>query len=193
MVVKEFQLEADWLSRPEASIDEDEAKWDDSWIRGAHLTYEEMKRRWEDRSFKVTKGPNYIREHRDSRTLMKEHDLIHSYRHMTYAEVERGAGGFVSVTEKPFISRWISDNTIRLYENMVLAPPPKVVPATSYNIWSEPAVARYRPRIPVDKYSDGVKMYLDLISVLCCRNESMIKYVLDWVADVFQHPGTESR
>jgi hypothetical protein len=75
---------------------------------------------------------------------------------------------------------------------MVLAPPPKVVPATSYNIWSEPAAARYCPRALVNKDSEGVQAFLELINVLCCRNERMVKYVLDWVADIFQMPGRKS-
>lgn len=167
--------------------------WDDSWMDGtAILTYADMKSKWERRSFKIVRSGNYVREEKEERVLMSEHELVQAYRHLSYDDVTCSSNGAVSIVTKPFIARWINDKTIKAFKDMVLAPPPRTVAPMSYNIWSEPDVARYAPTKPVNPDSDGVRLFHGFIDTLCSHNAALTNYVLDWMAQLFQEPAKKT-
>lgn len=195
LAVKPMTLDPAWLEPAAhgAVAEGGGDSWDDSWMDGSvHLPYEEMKDRWERRSFKVIKGGNYVREDPHERVVMSEKQLVDSYRHLAYVEFKATGKAGVTMVTKPFIARWLNDKAIRVHKELVVAPPPLTPPAGSYNLWTDVAVARYQPTRPVDKGSPGVKAYLKLIHALCGHSAPVIQYLLDWMAQIFQQPASKT-
>ena len=207
---------AEWDADASASPDASDA-WEDAWMKGfALLSYEDMKKQWERRSFKIVKSGNYVREECDVRDVFSDRMLHDSYKHLHYAvfktkgdregtagcpqpeSVHASAGRAcqarrVEVTRQPFIARWTKDPRIKSFKDMVLMPPPMVVPPDMYNIWNGFAVERYDPKgREVNTASEAVLAYLDLLFTLFSRNEADYKYFLDWVAQIFQHPSVKT-
>ena len=166
---------------------------DEAWLKGhLLLRYEDMKRLWEKRSFKIIKSGNYVREDRDTRDVFSDKMLNDSYKHLHYTVFKPVAGGRTLVTMMPFISRWTKDPRIRSFKDMVLMPPPLVVPPDTYNIWNGFAVERYVPDRPVDTESEAVRAFVSFISTLLGGKDEEVKYVLDWVAQIFQQPSVKT-
>jgi len=91
-----------------------------------------------------------------------------------------------------FITRWIDDPCIRVYSNIVLCPPPVRTPRDCFNIWSPFEAAELPAGVePLgdDEAARAVDFFVDFVHVLCGRNETVTKYVLDWVAHMVQQPG----
>ena len=128
--VKPLDAANEWM----APLDDGDEK---GWMKGRHLLpYQEVKRRWEARAFKVIKSGNYVIEG-DTRAVMSERQLMESYRHLHFSDLSVQDTGRVKVLPaQPFVSRWIKDPTIRTYDDMVFRPPPLTTPADSYNIWN---------------------------------------------------------
>jgi hypothetical protein len=193
LVVKELRAPDEWyIEDPSASESVDEA-----WMDGRVLmTYEDVKRMWEVRAFKVVQSCNYVREVcGGARTVMSEKQLTESYRHLRYAEVERTDSGRVRVSpSRPFIARWINDNTIRTCRELVFAPPPKHVAPGAYNIWDGFAVEgeEDRPTEPEGGWAAhaAVRYLVDFHTVLFGRE--IAQWVLDWTAHMYQRPGVKN-
>ena len=64
----------------------------------------------------------------------------------------------------------------------------------AYNIWDGFAVERYTPAPlrPINYESEAVAFFLDFVSTLCNNNKRLVKYVLDWVAQIFQNPALKT-
>lgn len=199
LTVKPFALEADWLCAQSSTSSEAEQRdndiWDERWMQGHILfAYDEMKARWEQRSFKIVKGGNYVREEKDNRVPMSDRVLLESYKHLHYAQFRTDDNGRVTVQLKPFIAHWVKDPLIRRYKSMVFRPPPLETPPEMYSIWNGFAVDRYKPAADrgVDVDSAAVKMFLEFISILCNRNDAVTGYLLDWMAQLFQQPSRKT-
>ncbi len=174
---------------------------DGSWKDGGRLMgYEDMKRHWERIAFKVEDSGNYCvcatgsgggRERR----IYVEKTLHDSKRHLHYCVAEPAkAGASLKLVRRRFITRWIDDPCIRVYSNIVLCPPPVRTPRGCFNIWSPFEAAELPAGVaPLgdDEAARAVAFFVDFVHVLCGRNETVTKYVLDWVAQMVQQPGVK--
>ena len=192
LACKPFVLDPTWMS------EEDQEDRDDKWTwmnDDMMMSYEDMKATWERRTFKIVKGGCYIREERDSsHTVLSERMLVESYKHLQYAVVfEPNAKGIVKVSKHTFITRWCSDTSIRAFKEMVLAPPPMFVPECAYNLWNGFAVQRYDPgdRV-VDTNSEAVRAYIGLLDAICSHDAAVLRYLLNWIAQIFQQPSVKT-
>ena len=170
---------------------------DDAWLKGhVLLRYEDMKPLWERSAFKIVKSGNYVREELEARDIFSDKMLHDSYKHLHYAVFKQGARGdaraSVSVSMMPFIARWTKDPRIRSFKDMVLMPPPMVVPPDTYNIWNGFAVERYVPAAPVDVDSEAVRAFVSFFDTLLGHKTDEVKYVLDWFAQIFQQPSVKT-
>lgn len=193
--VKPFALDPDWLCASSDAEQENNNIWDERWMQGHILfTYEEMKAHWEQRSFKIVQGGNYVREEKDKRVPMSDRVLLESYKHLHHAQVRTDDNGRVTVQFKPFITHWVKDPLIRRYKSMVFRPPPLETPSEMYNIWNGFAVERHAASsgcgAPTE--SAAVKLFLDFISILCSRKQDVADYLLDWIAQIFQQPSRKT-
>lgn len=183
LTVKPFDLDPSYL-------DADEDKWDNSFLDGKFLLpYQDLKERWEQRSFKVIQTATYVREQEDGRHMMSDKLLRDAYGHIKHLAVSH-SNGSVEVQQQAFIPVWTKDNLIRCYTSLVLKPPPLVVPKGAYNIWNGFAAERYRarPGRPVSSQSADVVFLLEFVDILCNRERDVSEYLLDWLAQIFQQP-----
>lgn len=186
LFVKTLEGDPAWLEPEQTPDDSIDSKWDDAWMEGTGMfSYKEMKQLWERRSFKVRRGGNYVREEPNGRDVMSEKQLIDAYRHLTYDEITYKNGEAI-VKPRQFIAKWIDDKKMRIKKEIALRPPPLDATGDVYNIWTEPAVAKYRPTKEVDTDSEGVRMILDFLHGLCGRVQGLTDYVIDWTAQLFQ-------
>jgi energy-coupling factor transporter ATP-binding protein EcfA2 len=85
--------------------------------------------------------------------------------------------------EKQFITKWYLDPNKRSYRKVDYIFPPMVCPDDVYNFWNG---------FEIEKYSGETKpcdAILNLIEILCNREDETYNYVLDWLANIVQEPG----
>jgi hypothetical protein len=198
--VKPFAPPEAWLNdrhcggaaeRPEA--DEDE------WMDGRHLmSYEEVKRRWEVRTFKVVKSGNYVREDGGGRSVVSDRQLVDSYKHLHYANVKVGDSGRVTVGAAcQFIASWVKDPTIRSYREMVFAPPPMSPPPQALNIWNGFSAERAGTAAGWTEPAEGGWASHPAVIKLVEFHQTLLgaeaaEYVLDWSAQMYQYPAKKT-
>jgi hypothetical protein len=193
LAVKPFCKDDAWIDSASDLGAED--IWDERWMSGhVVLTYDEMKQRWECRSFKIVQGGNYIREEKERRVVMSDKVLNESYKHLHYAIVKQNDSGQAFVQLKPFITQWVKDPLIRRYKGLVFRPPPMASAGDTYNIWNGFAVNRYEPAVdrPVDPDGVAVKHLVDFLKTLCGHKQAVLDYLLDWMAQIFQYPSRKT-
>lgn len=115
--------------------------------------------------------------------LKSRSELLTAFEHMTVY----GADG-----EKLLcIHQWVTDPTMRCFDDIGCYPPPCKVPKGHCNIWTESPYADYQSS--GEDVSEGVKMFLDHLHVLCNHEEVVYEYVLNWLAHSFQLPGIKKQ
>ena len=197
--VKPFDIDRSWLE-PDPSaplLDGLDAKWDDSWMDGSHImSYGDMKKLWEQRSFKVTVCGEFAREELEKHIVVySRNKFVEAYEHLTYSEIlYDSAGGVGRVKKKPFIKAWVADASLRKYKYMDTFPPPLICPPNTYNTWIGFAISRYQPPTGsvVDVGSPGVLAFISHLRTLLKHDNASTDYVLDWIAQIFQEPSRKT-
>ena len=171
------------------SAHEDIIGWKDG---RRYLSYDAMKSCWERNAFKIEDNGNYcvIDNGDGERRIYSERTLHDSKRHLHYYECIND-----KLVAKRFITRWIDDVNIRVYNTIVLCPPPMTPPCSSFNIWA-PFASSTPPEQDTAgdaafSDSESVSFVEEFVHVLCGRNDAVTKYVLDWMAHIFQQPGVK--
>lgn len=196
LAVKHTDIKPEWLEAQEVSPEQ--ALFDASipeWEKPVHMMgYSAMKKSFEETTFKIIKTCCYVREDPvdGSRDIKSERMLMETYRHLAYTDLKTLPSGVVKAQQSPFISQWIKDPDIKSFRDMVFMPPPMLAPVGSFNIWDGFAIERYIPTRPVDVASDAVTFMLEFFSIMCGRNARVTKYLLDWIAHIFQMPGKKT-
>jgi Family of unknown function (DUF5906) len=91
------------------------------------------------------------------------------------------------VDQKPFVHKWLRDPDIKLYDKLDFCPPP--LKSTGYNLWRGFAVARLPPATDKDREIMNEWIIPFLRDVLCNKVEAAYKYLLNFLAQLFQSPG----
>jgi hypothetical protein len=80
---------------------------------------------------------------------------------------------------------WLTHRQRRQYAKVVFAPPPRVVPEGTYNLWTG-----FAAEPSSDPSGRGCAMYIEHIhQVICGENRDHTDWVLDFLADIVQRPG----
>jgi hypothetical protein len=151
-------------------------------------TYEAVKETFEGDHFKLISESVYVRTSFRKIVKMNITNLIESYRHLKFLEVNPKDSR--RVVEHSFIKRWIEDSSIRRYEFMGMYPPPLQCPENTFNSWtgleieSTPSPDVLTPEILAD-----VKFIEDHIFRLADEKEATYKYILDFIHTLFKYPG----
>lgn len=89
------------------------------------------------------------------------------------------------------IFKWLTDPTMRCFDDIGCYPPPCKVPKGHGNIWTPSPFAEYQST--GEDVTEGVQMFFDHIRVLCNHEQTVYAYVLDWLAHSFQYPGIKKQ
>ena len=174
------------------------------------IEYEDLKRIFEETGEAthsvITTPIMYVKEYPDyysydnkSRKTLKheiytQSQLIELYRNLYYQErvMKKGSDGnfYETIVDNKFINKWLDDKNrkTKLKIDFVPEGKHKICPPDVYNIFKG-----FQSKMPKDAPAtlhDGVKIFLDHISLLCNHDEETTEYLIDYIADMFQNPQT---
>lgn len=165
-----------------------------SWMTSNRLlTYDAMRKLWEKHTFKVIRDGNYCVEERSSageliRTTYNCRGLEESYKHLHYLTKVSPS----EIKRRSFISQWTQDDKIRAYREVALLPPPTVHNSiTVYNLWTDFHAAKEPPGLDGYDANAATDLFESFVLTLCDNDAAVQKYVLDWLAQMFQQPAVK--
>jgi hypothetical protein len=174
----------DWSSKYEKKKDDhclDPISTDDD--------YDSVKAKFELTHFKCISTGLYY-EIDDKINIRNRRQLFDSYEHLQFSSIEQKKKSFTIVHSK-FISKWVEDPKIRVYQAVDLYPPPLHCPKNHFNLWTGFAV----DNVSLDNLSpeelihidNGVNLILEHFQLLF--GEECYDYCMNWMALLFQKPG----
>jgi hypothetical protein len=126
--------------------------------------------------FKVMNPIGFVRLSNDGVQFLNKTELGTMYEHLEAVQ----QGKF----RVPFVSAWLSSQTIRTYEKMDLLPPPLTTPEGIYNTWTG---------LPVDQMPSTGSPDLMIRHIEMLFGEKRISdYVLKWLAQIIQRPAEKT-
>lgn len=152
-------------------------------------SYKEMKKKFELRNFKVNNPIAYV-ELRNQEIMIRS-TTSKRYEAVWYDKpVYNKDGEIASYTKEKFCKAWGDDPQKRTYHNMDFIPPPLVCSEETFNIWRGFDVELYK----CDDVADQVNDIIEFIkSVVCASDETSYNYIIKWIANLFQTPGSRTK
>jgi hypothetical protein len=153
------------------------------------ITYFKDKEKFEKEHIKILHPSMFL-------TFMKNGFMDHqceskiqsSYRHMKTTILDEKN----KVQTVSFISRWLNDPNIRLYNRKVFNPDIESTGSDDFNVWRgfhNESVALTDDNDARERY---VNMYKDFIYNLVGKNEDCMNYFIAWCANIIQNPAKRS-
>jgi hypothetical protein len=136
-------------------------------------TYAEVKEEFELTHFKLKNPVSYVRIYNDELQFLNSNDISTLYRNLFCSKIEKGVE-----VNKLFLTEWIADPTIRTYEKLVFLPK-KEAPQDCYNLFID---------FPCKPLEGDCSVPLELLSLICNKEEHVKEYMLDWLAHLIQKP-----
>ena len=121
--------------------------------------------------FVETKKNNYI--------LYKRADFGVAYEHLHYWEYDEKK----NYIEKSFIKKWLSDASIRFFNNVDYYPTNDMCPKKTFNLWNDFPIKS----IPLDSDADTSLLHYH-IKTLLKNDKKDIDWFLNWLAHIVQFP-----
>lgn len=153
------------------------------------ITYFKDKEKFEKEHIKILHPSMFL-------TFMKNGFIDHqceskiqsSYRHMKTTVLDEKN----KVQTVSFISKWLNDPNIRLYNRKVFNPDIESTDKEDYNVWR----GFHNENIPLTDDNDVreryVNQYRDFIYNLVGKNEDCMNYFIAWCANIIQNPAKRS-
>lgn len=185
--VKEFDIPEIYLQDASA-VDVD--KRPDDWDQGTQIyPYSLTKKYWEMNVVKLSHHSAFLYMDLDSTNtyqIWKKEHLITNYEHLACLVTKKSEkGGFVA-EKKQFIQEWLKDPEIRHLRYMDFIPPPREVPANTFNLWTPFEAQKHESSEEAVRIVHEV--FIDFVTKLFNNREQSVKYLLDWVAQIVQRP-----
>ena len=116
--------------------------------------------------------------------LHTEKQIVSAYKHESYNLEQNGKTKKIS-----FVNEWLSDPTMRCYDDAEVYPPPLVCPPNKFNLWRPFAFQDDEMNADSPDYdAEGVQMWCDHLKILCNHEQPVFEYVAAWVAHSVQQP-----
>lgn len=155
-------------------------------------SYESVKLEFEKTHLKVICPVAFWSLHRDSTgftfwAATNESNFKCTWYHMQYFNDETGK-------MDNFISRWMGDCTLRVYEYAGYYPDPSKCPSDMFNLFTgfpvevTPACLDWSE----EQLDDAVSVFLEILRYIS-ENEEHVQYILDFFAHLFRFPQTKPR
>jgi len=153
------------------------------------ITYFKDKEKFEKEHIKILHPSMFL-------TFMKggfidhqcESKIQSSYRHMKTTVLDEKN----KVQTVSFISKWLNDPNIRLYNRKVFNPDIESTDKEDYNVWR----GFHNENVPLTDDNDVreryVNQYRDFIYNLVGKNEDCMNYFIAWCANIIQNPAKRS-
>ena len=147
-------------------------------------TYEMVKERHEKECFFIDSKSCFLRHLLNGKdiAIMQINDVINHYRRKYYFETKTDG----SHVKRKFIQRWLDDDNIRMFYEIVVSP---VCTATAaYNIW-KPFKASLLPAVDDSLISKCISLFYHHVHyVITDQNKKYTDWVMDYLANIMQRP-----
>ena len=152
--------------------------------------YDSVKANFELTHFKCIDSGLYYEICDDEIIVRNRRQLFDSYEHLQFVSIKQKKKSFVRIEGK-FISDWVNDPKIRVYQKVDLYPPPLKCPYNHFNLWTGFAI----DKVSLDNLSpeesirieNGVNLILEHFQLLF--GDECYDYCMNWMALLFQKPG----
>jgi len=161
--------------------------------------YYNWKTEFEKSHFKVINKAFFIKCLKDEMGFIEEFkiftksEIIISYEHIEFLD---NSTSFPSM--KTCISKWLGDDTMRIYEDMKIIPPPLKCPKNIFNLWTPFYIEKLNEIYVWDlKYTlanekeDLIKKceaIINHLKILCNHNEADFLYLQRWIGQMLKYP-----
>ena len=154
------------------------------------LSYDQLKNWFEADHFKIENMGVYAREIKDKNgdlkhlTFITHQELATRYCQYAYWGLDKKG----NACKLPFITNWIKDNKLRMYEECSQYPPPLLCPPTHYNAYTYAPFHNMRlPR--ARRHPRALQIFRDFLTEMCGgpTNVDTLAYIEKWIAHHIQH------
>jgi hypothetical protein len=152
-------------------------------------TYHRDKEEFEKNHVKIMYPPMFVATDNDNLILQNETNCIASHKHLK-TTVVNDKGKSVRTS---FIHKWICDEHIRLYRNLVFIPPPASYDLQDYNSWRD--FTQEKIELPDNFDADTntyIKEFREFIANLFGDVKENIDFFIAWCANIIQNPSKRS-
>lgn len=154
-------------------------------------SYEKMKFKFEFKHFKCLNRSRFYQLVDDDKFIIRtKGDLITSFEHLQYEDLFESKSGAISIKKKSFISRWVVDPDIKVFIDVDFVPPPGKIKNGYYNLWNGFAVDKIIIGAGMQD-EDGCDVIKNHLKLLLNNDEKGFEYLMKWLAQLFQNPGTK--
>ena len=156
-------------------------------------TYDIVKEEFEEHHCKIINKSLYVKKNGEDFIFMKKGDICSSYEHLQYEEpkeiTDKNGNTTIVWDKTAFLPRWCKDEDILCYEDVGNFPNEKDCPKNILNMWIPFAmenVITWEDR-PVEK-----GLWLDMLFILCGKDQNIYEYLLHWIAQMILYPETKT-
>lgn len=164
--------------------------------------HQKWKKEFEKTHCKIVNSSLFIKLVRDEKGYIKEFktfnksSLLVSYEDAVYYITETtGKKGKEKTIKKSHINEWLTDPTMRKYEEVDVYPPPLKCPDNILNLWTPFYVEQLPDLTDKDKTKDNIAKrdeILHHIKILCNHDADDYTFMCKWIGQMLKYPATKS-
>jgi len=170
-----FKFILDWLK-------EDDPEFYTTLLKKDDNSYEAKKKEFEETDCKIKYPPMVIHQNTDgSLEMLTIPNAKETYNHITYKTVVKYKGED-QVTESKFITQWLNDPTLRIYDKYAFVPPPLKCDTSYLNTWRDLDIFK----LPYEKDDTVLQRFNEYIVNLL--GQEVADYIIAYFANRLQNP-----
>ena len=146
-------------------------------------SYKKVKEKFEKKNFMVSNPLLFGCEKNNQVVLYNKQDF--STISATYQYLTMTAFG---IKQHDFFSQWLKDEDKRIYKNVDFIPKTEIKDEKVYNMFKGFSCINIKDYKIDDEMKEGWKIFKELIGVLTNNEKECETYLLNYIADIFQHP-----
>ena len=143
-------------------------------------SYDYKKYYFEKYFAKILSPTMFVETKKNDYVIYKKSDFGVAFQHLHYYEIDEKKRMMV---KKVFLSRWMSDEDMRFYNNVDYYPTMDMCPKNTFNLWNDFPIKS----IPLDDNADTSLLHFH-IKTLLKDDDKDIEWFLNWLAHIVQFP-----
>jgi len=148
--------------------------------------YKDIKAKFEEKGFKINDTSEFGYENFEKKLIvMSKANFSIRWEEIKYKAWEKVGERWMEV-DKQFIKTWFADLKKRVYDKYDFVPRPLTCSENVYNMWQGFDIEK------LDVEPKSCSEILELIFVLCNKDDDAYTYFMDWLAHMFQFPAIKT-
>jgi predicted nucleic acid-binding protein len=163
--------------------------------------HQKWKKEWEKTHCKIVNSTIFLKLVKDDKGFIKEFKtfdrkkLLDSYEDAIFWKEVEISKGKTMMKKFNHVKEWLTDPTMRKYEDADVFPPPLKCPSNILNLWTPFYVEQLPDLTQNDKSMenlDKLNEVLHHIKILCNHDDDDYMFVLKWIGQMLKHPAIKS-